>query len=67
MIPNSDIRSAIKESKIYTWQVAEELNVHENTLYRMLRRPLSDKKKEEILNIISKLSQQKYGKEGNLE
>lgn len=52
---NVEIRQAIKSSNLYVWQVAERLGVHENTLFRTLRKELPTEKKAEILTIISNL------------
>jgi uncharacterized protein (DUF433 family) len=49
---NLDIRQRIRDSKIYAWQVAEHLGIHENTLFRMLRRDLTDLEKTQILAAI---------------
>jgi len=59
LIRNTEIRKAIKEAHIYSYEVAEALNIHENTLYRMLRKQISEEKKEEIMKIIKKLSVRK--------
>jgi hypothetical protein len=38
--PNSEIRKAIRTSGFCLWQVAHKLEVHENTFFRKLRKPL---------------------------
>lgn len=53
---NSDIRNLIKEENLFFWQVAEHMQIHENTLYRMLRQKLSDEQKEKIINAIEALT-----------
>ncbi|TMN21920.1 hypothetical protein [Lentibacillus cibarius] len=53
---NKELRQIIKESKVYNWQVAEAMNMHENTLYRMLRRPLSSTEKQRIIELVKELS-----------
>jgi hypothetical protein len=53
---NVDIRSRIKKSGFYAWQVAEKLGVHENTFFRMLRKELSEQKKCRVNEAIKELS-----------
>lgn len=60
---NSEIRQAIKNSNIYCYELAEELQISDNTFYRMLRKPLSPIKRNEILSIIKNLSAKKEHKE----
>lgn len=55
--PNHDIRTMIKQANIYAYQVAEQLQVHENTLFRMLRRELSTQEKEQIIQAIEAIKQ----------
>lgn len=50
--PNQEIRTLIKKSNVYAWEVAEQLNCHENSLFRILRRELNDSEKERILRAI---------------
>ncbi|WP_047981534.1 hypothetical protein [Ornithinibacillus contaminans] len=56
---NNEIRKTIKESKLYFYEVAEKLNIHENTLFRMLRRDLSTKQEDAILSAIKELIESK--------
>ena len=44
------------ENKIPRWLIAEKLGVHENTVYRILRSELTERKREEIIEIIKDLS-----------
>lgn len=59
MSANLEIRLAVRKSKIYMYMLSDAMNIHENTLYRMLRKPLPENKKQEILNIIQHLSTSK--------
>lgn len=52
---NEDIKNAMKEAGLYTWQLAERLGVSEMTIYRWLRTPLSDEKRQELLTAISQV------------
>jgi hypothetical protein len=49
---NQDIRNAIRNAGVPVWLVAEKLGVHENTLYRHLRKKLHTDQKEELLKIV---------------
>lgn len=55
MRANADIRKAIQNSNVYTWQIAEKLGIHENTFYRWMRTEMSAKKKEMIMEAISEM------------
>ncbi|MFP3886788.1 hypothetical protein U8V97_15175 [Priestia filamentosa] len=50
---NFDIKKA--KGNIPNWLIAEQLGIHENSYYRLLRQELPKKKKEEILKIIEEL------------
>ncbi|MCK0473911.1 hypothetical protein [Halalkalibacter sp. APA_J-10(15)] len=52
---NQDLRDQIKSSNLYLWQIAEQLNIHENTLYRLLRYELSNQQKTQISSAIKQL------------
>lgn len=52
---NIDLKLQIKKANLYLWQVAEEMQIHENTLYRLLRHNLSDAQKDRILKAIENL------------
>jgi translation initiation factor 2 alpha subunit (eIF-2alpha) len=52
---NQDIKNAMKQSKVYTWEVAEQLEIHENTLYRKMRKELSEQFKDRIYDAIENL------------
>ena len=51
---NIEIREAIKESGLKHWQIADMIGVADTTFCRMLRRDLSESKKQEILTAIQK-------------
>jgi hypothetical protein len=55
MKPNSEIRNLIRVSGIYSWQVAEKLGMHENSLYRMLRKELDSEEKNKIYQALDDL------------
>ena len=57
---NQEIRQAAVVNGVRFWQIAEVLGVHENTLSRRFRAELPQKEKEEILNIIERLSKEEH-------
>lgn len=54
--PNADIRTAIRESNLRQYQVAEKIGVSEFTFIRWMRNELSDERKQRILAAIKELS-----------
>lgn len=52
---NTDIRNAISNAQLTTWLVAEKLGVHENTLFRKLRKELPNEEKIKIMEAIKVL------------
>lgn len=55
MKPNTDIRNLIRVSGFCSWQVADKLRIHENSLYRMLRKDLDDEEKKRIFHVLDEL------------
>ena len=55
---NLEVRSIMKEKKIFQWQVAVEMGVSDVTLVRWLRLPLSDEKKAMVMKAIDKAAKQ---------
>lgn len=56
---NHEIREAIKDAGILSWQVADKLGIHETTFYRRLRKELSQQEKEKLYQIIDELKEAK--------
>ena len=56
---NQDIRCAAGGAGVKLWQIADALGISDGGLARKLRKELSEEKKEEILSIIEKNSQNK--------
>lgn len=52
---NEDIRTAIKNSKIKYWQVANEYGINDGNFSRKLRKELPQDEKEKIFYIIENL------------
>ncbi|WP_100401519.1 hypothetical protein [Bacillus sp. FJAT-42315] len=59
---NTKLRQLIKDANIFTYEVSDQMKVHENTLYRLLRKPLS---KEDEQRIMQAIEQVKLKKERN--
>jgi hypothetical protein len=50
VIRNKEIRDL--RGNVPNWLIAEKLGVHENTVYRLLQKPLTDEKKQRIIEAI---------------
>lgn len=55
---NQDIRRTAAGAGVKLWQIADALGIADCSLSRKLRKELPQNKKEEIFNIIQKLSQE---------
>ena len=60
---NLDIRSKLREAKLYQWQLAEGMKIAEQTLVRKLRRELPEEEKQKIFAIIEKLATENNNKD----
>ena len=54
---NKEIRALMKKEKIYLWQVAEVLVIHETTLIKRFRTEMSDDHKNQVLTAIEVIKQ----------
>ncbi|MFJ5625620.1 hypothetical protein ACIQD3_23760 [Peribacillus loiseleuriae] len=52
---NQDLRIKIKSARLYYFEIANQMQIHENSLYRLLRGNLTVEKRTEILNAIEAL------------
>ncbi len=52
---NIEIKTVLKEARVYQWEVAKFLNTGESVLSRMMRQELQPEKKEEILQAINQI------------
>ena len=59
---NNDIRIEAKRKGVSMWQIAQELNISEMTLFRWLRYDLEPEKRERILTAIDTIAEELYGK-----
>lgn len=55
---NVSIRNAILSNNIKFWQIAEKLNINDGNFSRLLRKELTEDKKDEILKIIKELKEE---------
>ena len=55
---NKDIKDLIKSKNLRYWKVAEKLGVLDNSFSRMLRYPLTDVKRAEILEAIDRAAEE---------
>lgn len=55
---NKDIKDLIKSKNLRYWKVAEKLGVLDNSFSRMLRYPLTDEKRADILEAIDKAAEE---------
>ncbi|MSS64172.1 hypothetical protein [Velocimicrobium porci] len=56
---NKEIRELMKKEKIYLWQVAEVLVIHETTLIKRFRTEMSDDHKNQVLTAIQVIKQRR--------
>jgi hypothetical protein len=54
IMTNLEIRTALKEKRMFNYELAELLGITEFTLSRKLRKELPDDEKQRILEIIAK-------------
>lgn len=59
MKANEDIRKLIKVSGLCTWQVANKLEIHENSFYRILRTTLDEDEKKRVIKAINELQKER--------
>lgn len=55
---NLDIRAAAVSSGVQLWRVADALGIADSSLSRKLRKELPQEEKEQIFNIIKRLSEE---------
>ena len=57
-MPNLDVRFKAKASGVSLWQIAAKMEISENTLYRKLRKEMTQKEKEEFFKIIRQIAKE---------
>lgn len=65
MKANQSLRDKLKESGICYWQLAEYIGVHENTIVRWLRTPLSKEHEQLICYAMNAVRAAEKGGGGN--
>ena len=55
---NNDIRLYAKGAGVPLWRIAKKLGVSEATVTRMLRKPLSENEKGDLIGMIDQLSKE---------
>lgn len=56
---NVEIRNTAKKSGVFLYELAERLGIAESTMTRLLRKELSDSKKQELLSNIADIASEK--------
>lgn len=56
---NSDVRNKAKELNVYMYELADYLKMHENTLYRHLRKELSNEQKSKLFAALENIKSRK--------
>ena len=59
MKANRQIRTALEESRMRHWELADLLGISENTLIRRLRKELPEEEQKRIISIIKEGSDRK--------
>lgn len=50
---NREVRQVMKDKRVYQWEVAEVLGVHESTIIRWMRTKLPEDRKNDILEAVT--------------
>ncbi len=59
---NMDVRMTARMGAVPLWQLADALNMSEPTLYRKLRKPLTDAERQKYFSAINKIMAERAGK-----
>ena len=54
---NEEIKQLLRKEKIYMWQLAKILEIHETTFGKWFREPLTESKQKVILSAIETIKQ----------
>lgn len=52
---NKEIRDIMKQEKIFIWQIAEVLSIHETTMIKRFRTEMTDKQKQQVISAIEEI------------
>jgi predicted XRE-type DNA-binding protein len=53
---NFEIRRAMKENRLFSYEVAAALGIADSTMSRKMRKELDEEEKQKILEVIEKLA-----------
>lgn len=53
---NIEIRKAMQENRLFSYEVAAALGIADSTMSRKMRKELDEEEKQKILEVISKLA-----------
>lgn len=56
---NAEIRETAKKSGVFLYELADKLSISEPTMTRLLRKELSEGKKQELLGSIAEIAEEK--------
>lgn len=60
---NKEIEALLKQRKIYKWQVAKKIGIHETSFVRWFREELSQKQVQQIVLAIEDIKKERLQKE----
>lgn len=52
---NKEIESLLKQEKIYKWEIAERLGLHETSFCRWWRKQLSEEQVRQVLSVVEEI------------
>lgn len=52
---NKEIEALLKKQKIYKWQVAKKIGIHETSFVRWFREELSQEQKQQVMSAIEEI------------
>lgn len=58
---NSDLRDCLYNARIPLWMLADSMGVHENTVIRWLRRPVTPEHRERIERAVEEILSKREG------
>ncbi|PID02464.1 hypothetical protein CSV67_09180 [Sporosarcina sp. P2] len=56
---NTDVRAYLKQSSIFIWEIAKELEMHESSFYRLLRTEMTDEQKQQIIDVATRIQNER--------
>lgn len=54
-MPNEELKSLLHSEKIFYWEIADVLGVHENTVLRKLRKELPDSERAQFMQAVESI------------